>query len=191
MPKIVTFIIVVGLVFAALAAFNISSVNAREEMKFIRFSVLAEDRANYGVDKNSSTIPAVSVDIIEDKLHDSGLTSTIPIIKYTYLPSQTPKSTHHDSESQTVNQSEPHGNHENNGNAGGNQNQNQNNNGNNGSSQSHGQQKDKGTKTDKGSGNNSSSNNANNGGSNNSSGGSNSTADVGSKGKGNSSSTNK
>ena len=182
MPKIVSLIILGGLVIAALAAFNINGVNARAETKFVQFSVLAEDRANYGVDENSSLIPAVSVDIIKDKVHDLGSASTIPIIKYTSLPAKTPKTARHDNdESQTVNESEPHenngkGNSVNNGNGG--SNQNQNNNGNSGSNQNNGKQKEKGTKPDKGSG----SSNSNSNSDSNSNSNDNSTVDVGSKG---------
>lgn len=181
MPKIVSFITVGGLVLAALAAFNINNVNAREETKFVQFSVLAEDQANYGVDENSSTIPAVSPDIIEDKLHDSGSTSIIPIIKYKYLPSQNPKPAPPDNdETHTVDESEPH--HENNGgssvnNGNGGDNQNQNNNGNNSSNQNNGKQK--ATKPDKGSGDS------------HANGSDNSTVDASGNGKGNSSSNSK
>lgn len=85
MSKIVSFIILSGVALAVIVAVNINTGSAREEIRFVQFSVLAEDQADYGVDKGLS-IPAISAAIIEDKVHDLESTSSIPIIKYTSLP---------------------------------------------------------------------------------------------------------
>lgn len=87
MLKILSYIILGGLVIAAIAAINVSGVNASEEIKFIQFSVLAQGRADYGADQDLS-IPAVSAAIVEDKLNDLEPTSAIPVIKYTWLPAE-------------------------------------------------------------------------------------------------------
>jgi outer membrane biosynthesis protein TonB len=81
MSKFIYFIILGGLALAAIAAVNVGVVSAGEETRSVQFSVLAEDQANYGVDENFGTIPAVSADIIEDKVHDS----SVPIFTYTTL----------------------------------------------------------------------------------------------------------
>jgi outer membrane biosynthesis protein TonB len=81
MSKFVYFIVLGGLALAAIAAVNVGVVSAGEETRSVQFSVLAEDQANYGVDENFGTIPAVSADIIEDKVHDS----SVPIFTYTTL----------------------------------------------------------------------------------------------------------
>ncbi len=172
MSKIVSFIILSGLVLAAVVAFNVGSVNAREETKFVQFSVLAKDQANYGVDENPSTIPAVSPGIIEEKVKDTGFESNLPIIRYTSLPAANPEVTHQDNDNtQSVDEKEAHGNSGNhNGVSNQNQNQNQNNNGNNGSNQNNGKgkerEKEKEKATNLGGGGNSNSNtnqNANSG----------------------------
>lgn len=122
MSKILTLLILGGVVLAAVGWINIGSVSAREETKFVQVSVLAEDQANYSVDENSATIPAVSAAIIEDKVHDLQMSANIPTIRYTTLPPQKPVRTGTHSEGQTVDPSAAHNNHENNGNSGANPN---------------------------------------------------------------------
>jgi hypothetical protein len=85
MAKIVSFIVLAGLVLAAVAAVNTSAVNAREETRFVPISVLAEGQANYGLDENL-TIPAISPAIIEDKVHDTLSESLVPTFTYSPLP---------------------------------------------------------------------------------------------------------
>jgi len=85
MSKTVSFIILSGVALAAIVAVNINTGSAREGIRFVQFSVLAEDQADYGVDKGLS-IPAISAAIIEDRVHDLESTSSIPVIKYTSLP---------------------------------------------------------------------------------------------------------
>jgi hypothetical protein len=85
MSKTVSFIILSGVALAAIVAVTINTASAREEIRFVQFSVLAEDQADYGVDEGLS-IPAISAAIIEDRVHDLESTSSIPVIKYTSLP---------------------------------------------------------------------------------------------------------
>jgi hypothetical protein len=87
MSKILSYLILGGLVIAAIAAINVNDANASEEINFVQFSVLAQGRADYGADQNLS-IPAVSAAIVEDKLNDLEPTSAIPVIKYTGLPAE-------------------------------------------------------------------------------------------------------
>jgi hypothetical protein len=140
MSKVIVFIILGGLVFAAITVINISGVDAYEDAGFIPVSVLSKKQADYSADKNQVVIPAVSMDILEDKAHDIESTSSVPIIKYTSLPVKDQGSTGPDNnEAQTVdktkdkndpgnngsaNSSQQSGNgqtHENNGNANPNQ----------------------------------------------------------------------
>ena len=132
MSKIVSFVIVGGLVILAIAAINISDVHAREQTEFIQISVLSEDQANYGVDENLSTIPAVSIEIVEDKMHDDGeALSSLPVITFTSKsPANDPKPASQDNDDpESVEQVKQHGN-PGNGNNNGNGNGNGNNNGN-------------------------------------------------------------
>ncbi|MBN2115744.1 MAG: hypothetical protein JW730_04195 [Anaerolineales bacterium] len=128
MPKIAYFTILGILLLAAVTVFNITGVNASEETKFVQVSVLAKDRADYGVDENMSTIPAVSPAIIEDKVHDIGsaTSETVKIIKYTTLPPKNSGPAGEADERQIVDKPEPKREHGNNGNSITNQNQNQN-----------------------------------------------------------------
>jgi hypothetical protein len=87
MSKFVYFIILGGLALAAIAVVNVGVISAGEGTRSVQFSVLAEDQANYGVDENFGTIPAVSADIIEDKVHDS----SVPIFTYTPLIKDEPE----------------------------------------------------------------------------------------------------
>lgn len=169
MSRIVSLAVLGGLVIAALAAINVNSVNAREETRFVQFSVLAKDSANYGVDDNPSMIPAISEEIIEEKVSDIETRSTVPIIKYTSLPSESPDPVHKDSD-KGAEEYEDHNIPGNNGNGNSNQNQNQNqNNGNNGSNQNNGKEKERekekethpGKSTGKGSANSNANSNAN------------------------------
>jgi hypothetical protein len=106
MSKFVYFIVLGGLALAAIVAVNVGIVSAGEETRSVQFSVLAEDQANYGVDKDFGTIPAVSADIITDKIRDMDSVSSIPTIKYTTLPAET-SDTDND-EGQSVNQRNNH-----------------------------------------------------------------------------------
>ncbi len=140
MSKVVYFIILGGLVIAVVAAVNLSGVNAHEGTKFIPVSVLSKKQANYAADKNLVIIPAVSADILEDKVHDIETEASVRIIRYTSLPVENPESADQDN-AQSVDQGESHNNQENNGSdssndqGGGNSNQNGNNNGNGNSNQ--------------------------------------------------------
>ncbi len=121
MPKIVYFIILSVLVFAIVIAINIGDVSARAAIKFVPVSVLAEDQANYGVDKNVNTIPAVSPEIIEDKVHDITLPGSVTTIKYTTLP---PRNSGPVDTGKTGDQSTHHNDQDNNGNNTSDENQN-------------------------------------------------------------------
>ncbi len=157
MPKIVYLTILSVFVFALVTVINISGVRARAATKFVPVSVIAEDQANYGVDKNVNTIPAVSPEIIEDKVHDITLPGSVTTIKYTTLP---PKNSGPAGTGKTGDQSTHH-NQDNNGNSSVNQNNGQGNDTSNGN-QTKGQgsstnnnnhstdkSKDKGNKSDK------------------------------------------
>jgi len=85
MARLVTFMIGGGLILAAAAAVHFSSVDTGQQNDFIRISVLAQSQANYGVDE-TMTIPAVSMGIIEDKVHDAQENSSVPVILYISLP---------------------------------------------------------------------------------------------------------
>jgi len=160
MSKVVSFIILGGLVLAAIAVIDINGVNADQDTKFISISVLSKRQANYGVDDNLVTIPVVSVDILEDKVHDIESESSVQVIKYTSLPVEDNGSGDQDNnDAQSVDKSK-----DKNGNKGnGNTNQNMNNNGNSNSNAGNGnnnsnngqekeKEKEKETKPDKGNG---------------------------------------
>lgn len=132
MSKIIYFLLLGGLLIAAVAAININSVNADDDDKFIPISVLSKKQANYGVDTNLVTIPAVSADILEDKVRDTQGESSVQIIRYTSLPVENQGTADQDN-AQSADQGEPHNNQGSNGN--GNSNQNMNNNGNGNSNQ--------------------------------------------------------
>ncbi len=148
MPKIVYFTVLSILVFAAVTAVNIIGVNAHEETRFVPVSVLAEDQANYGVDENVNTIPAISPAIIEDKVHDITLPESVKTIKYTTLPPRNPASSNEDNNPQTGNQSEGQNDQGNNGTDVSNQNNNNGNGTNNGNNSTN-NNKDKGNNKDK------------------------------------------
>lgn len=108
-----------GLVLGVAIAVNIPNFNTYEETRFVQISVLAENHANYGVDENSGTVPAVSIEILEDKLHD--VQSSIPIIRYTSLPAEEQESEGQDNDVQPADKGKVHDNHGNNGNGNSNQ----------------------------------------------------------------------
>jgi len=162
MSKVVFWSILGGLVIIAIAVTNIRVASAGEQEEFIDISVLSDNQANYGVDENPGTIPAVSPEIIQDKLHDDGEdSSSLPVIVFTVklvLNDPTPPDQgssdpgqdeqddpHHDSNGNNGQdnpnngnngQDNPNGGGPDNPNKGGNQNQNQNNNGSSGSNPS-------------------------------------------------------
>lgn len=114
MSKFVYFIILGGLALAAIAVVNVGVISASEGTRSVQFSVLAEDQANYGVDENFGTIPAVSADIITDKIRDMDSVSSIPTIKYTTLPAEASETDSTD-EAQSVNQRKNKNKQDNNG----------------------------------------------------------------------------
>lgn len=136
MSKIIFLMILTGLALIAVSAININNVKAGRQPGFIQVSVLAKNRADYGVDEHAMAIPAVSVEIIEDVAQDFQAQSSVQVITYTSLPTNEPKP---DSESQDSSDSVDELKHNNgqwNGNSGGNGNQG--NNGNGGSPQNGG-----------------------------------------------------
>jgi len=86
MSKIISYILLSGIVLAAAIVINTTDVGARQQTDFIQISVLAHSQANYGIDENTMTIPAVSMEIIEDAVHDARVNSSIRVITYTSLP---------------------------------------------------------------------------------------------------------
>ena len=132
MSRVVPFTILGGLVIAVVTAINVGGVNAYEDTKFIPVSVLSIKQANYASDTNLIAIPAVSADILEDKVRDTEMQSSVPIIRYTSLPVEKNKSIDED-DAQSADQGGPNTNQGNNGNDS--SNQNMNNNGNSNSNQ--------------------------------------------------------
>ncbi|GEM_PF-5155731 len=63
-------IIIIGIVIAAAATLNIQGVQASEGAVILQISVRAQSKANYDVDTNFGTIPAISIDIVDDKIND-------------------------------------------------------------------------------------------------------------------------
>lgn len=120
MPKIVYVMILGGLALGVAVAVNFHNFNTHEETRFIQISVLAENHANYGVDENLGTVPAVSIEILEDKFHDAQ--SSVPIIRYTSLPAKKQKSEGQGNDYvQPADKGKVHDNHGNNGNGNSNQ----------------------------------------------------------------------
>jgi hypothetical protein len=160
-----------GLALVGIAAINTNVVNARQPTEFIQVSVLAEDKADYGVAEQVIAIPAVSADIIEDAVLDFQSQSSVRIITYTPLPAKEPRrdreegsdsvdETRHNNGQGNGNQPENAGqtgndaNQGNNGNGSSNQNNGNNGNGNNGDSgNSNGRPEAKNQDKDKGNGN--------------------------------------
>lgn len=87
MSKIAYLLVTCMLVLTAVTVVSITRVSAYDETKFVPYSVLAADQANYGVDENPLTVHAVSPDIIKGKVDDiqSALVKTI---EYTSLPTK-------------------------------------------------------------------------------------------------------
>lgn len=156
MPKIVYVMILGGLALGVAVAVNFHNFDTHEETRFIQISVLAENHANYGVDENLGTVPAVSIEILEDKFHDAQ--SSVPIIRYTSLPAKKQKSEGQGNDYvQPADKGKVHDNHGNNGNGNSNQqgggNPNQGNSGNGGANSGTGANSDSGnsgTNNDKG-----------------------------------------
>jgi hypothetical protein len=120
MSKVIYFIILSGLVIAVVATIHMSGVSAYENTKFLPISVLSKKQANYAAD-DLDVIPAISVDILEDKVHDMQSASSVQIIRYTSIPVENQVGTDQD-DSQSADQGEPHNNQGNNGNGSSNQN---------------------------------------------------------------------
>lgn len=87
MFRTVSYILAGGIILSAIAAvIHITDTGARTQAEFIQISVLAQSQANYGVDEHAMTIPAVSMEIIEDAVHDAQADSPIRVITYISLP---------------------------------------------------------------------------------------------------------
>src|SRR5512138_682934 len=87
MSRITYFTILSAILLATVTVINICGVNTVEETKFVPVPVLSKSQADYGMDENTITIPAVSPKIIEDKVHDmTSVSETVKTIEYTTLP---------------------------------------------------------------------------------------------------------
>ncbi len=84
MSKLTFQIIVIGIVIAAAATLNIRGVQASEGAVILQISVRAQSTANYDVDTDFGTIPAISIDIVEDKINDQSSAGLNPL--FTPLP---------------------------------------------------------------------------------------------------------
>jgi hypothetical protein len=139
MSKLFSFMIGGGLILGAIAAVSIYNVDAHQHAGFIQISVLAKNQANYGIDQGQMVIPAVSMSIIEDKVRDIQGSASVPVIRYTSLPAQDPKTEEPGPEDQESvkeikhNNGNGQGNHGDNGNHGSNSNE-----GGNGNNNDHG-----------------------------------------------------
>lgn len=149
MSRLIFLIILAGLALIAVSAININNANAVQQPDFIQVSVLAKNRADYGVDEHAMAIPAVSVEIIEDVAQDFQTKSSIQVITYTPLPTKQPKSNSERQDGSDSVDEIKHDNGQTNGNSDGNANEG--NNGNGGSPQNggNGNQNDKGNGKDK------------------------------------------
>ncbi|HEX2997635.1 MAG TPA: hypothetical protein VHP14_22620 [Anaerolineales bacterium] len=103
------FTILSVILLATVTVINICGVNTGEETKFVQVPVLAQGQADYGVDENTGTIPAVSPKIIEDKVHDmTSVSETVRTIEYTTLPVKIlPPADKGDDDSQSTDNPEP------------------------------------------------------------------------------------
>jgi hypothetical protein len=70
MPKPTFYIIIFVIAVAAVAMFNIRGEQASKEIEILQISVHAQSQANYSVDTNLGIIPAISINIVTDKIHD-------------------------------------------------------------------------------------------------------------------------
>ncbi|MDP1716333.1 MAG: hypothetical protein Q8L41_16475, partial [Anaerolineales bacterium] len=78
MSKLTVQIIIIGIVIAVAATLNIRGVQASEGAEILQISVRAQSEANYNVDTDLGTIPAISIDIVEDKINDQSSDGSIP-----------------------------------------------------------------------------------------------------------------
>jgi hypothetical protein len=90
MSRIIFMMIAMGVIVVVAATININAVNAGQPSEFIQVSVLAENRANYGMEEQVIAIPAVSIEIIEDAAQDFQAQSPVRVITYTSLPTKEP-----------------------------------------------------------------------------------------------------
>ena len=80
MPKLTVQIIVVGIVIAVAATINITGVQARQGAEILQISVRPQGKASYQVDTDLSIIPAVSIDIVADKIKDQSNAGSNPLV---------------------------------------------------------------------------------------------------------------
>ena len=78
MSKLTFQIIIIGIVIAVAATLNIRAVQASERAVILQISVRAQSSANYDVDTDFGTIPAISIDIVEDKINDQSSDGSNP-----------------------------------------------------------------------------------------------------------------
>ncbi len=80
MSKLAVQIAIVGILIAVAATINITGVHASEGAEILQISVRAQSRANYAVDTDLGTIPAISIDIVEDKINDQASARSNPLV---------------------------------------------------------------------------------------------------------------
>ena len=80
LPKLTVQIIIVGIVIVVAATINITGVQARQGAKILQISVRPQGKANYHVDTDLSTIPAISIDIVADKINDQSSAGSNPLV---------------------------------------------------------------------------------------------------------------
>jgi minor extracellular serine protease Vpr len=76
---------VASIAIAAIVIINTGGVQASGGAEILPISVLAQSKSNYGVDSGLVSVPAVSMDIIEDKIQDE-MGSSSPNRLVTYPP---------------------------------------------------------------------------------------------------------
>jgi len=88
MQKALPYIAIAGIVIAVIVIFNTSDVQASSKAVILPISVLAQSTTNYGIDSSFSAIPAISMNLIEDKIKDDAGKSARPQ-GVTYPPGDT------------------------------------------------------------------------------------------------------
>ena len=78
MSKLTFQIIIIGIVIATAATLNIRGVQASEGAEILQISVRAQSTANYDVDTDFGTIPAISIGIVDDKINDQSSDGSNP-----------------------------------------------------------------------------------------------------------------
>jgi len=80
MSKLAVQITIPGILIAVTATINFLGVHPSKGAEILQISVRAQSQANYAVDTDIGTIPAISNDIIDDKINDQSSNGSNPLI---------------------------------------------------------------------------------------------------------------